>query len=316
MEGVGAHGGSVGEQAQKFRRARVQDAPGLGVDLLPDAAQLHHRQSRLRRQSPDVGLQSAGAADAVTQQVSAPGRGPLSGEGLVGGHGPPLVRRQQQRGVQDHLRLPAGQVPDDPPALLFPDGQVGEAVQIAPQLRLHLLRDPWDAEGGGVGDLPPVGEITEEHRVEPAVWKDLGVPDLVAAGEDHIVGQLRRPQLLQTLEAVGGDPQMLPGKGLEPAVPGLQRPVVQGGVGVVGGAAQALGGLEEGVVLIDIVVNDLTLASQGLHRPLRGAGLEQGAVVMDMVKGHKSDLQARDFLSLTSGPGWRPGPGAPAGRPR
>ena len=129
-------------------------------------------------------------------------------------------------------------------------------------------------------------------------------------------GRIRRPQLLQTLEAVGGDPQMLPGKGLEPAVPGLQRPVVQGGVGVVGGAAQALGGLEEGVVLIDVVVDDLALAPQGLHRPLRGAGLEQGSVVVDMVKGHKSDLQARDFLSLTSGPGWRPGPGAPAGRPR
>ena len=90
---------------------------------------------------------------------------------------------------------------------------------------------------------------------------------------------------------------MVPGKGLEPLMAGLQGAVVQGGVGIVGSTAQAGGPLEQGVVLIYVVVDDLTAAPQGLHRPLRGVGLQHGAVVMDMIKGQQSCLQQRVFLS-------------------
>ena len=101
---------------------------------------------------------------------------------------------------------------------------------------------------------------------------------------------------------MAGDAQVLLGKLLEPLVAGLQRRVVQGGVNVGGGTAQAGGSAEEVVVLVDVIVHDLALAAAALHGALRGVGLEQGAVVMDMVKGDKSCLQLRDFLSVMADP--------------
>ena len=92
--------------------------------------------------------------------------------------------------------------------------------------------------------------------------------------------------------------QILPGKFLKPVIPGLQRPVMQRGMGVGeqgGGAGRPA---VEGVILIDVVVNDLALAPQGLHGANRGRRLELGAVVMDVIKGHKSRFQSgyRSFL--------------------
>ncbi len=49
VEGIGHHIAGISEQTQKLRRAGIQDLPGLGMNLRPDAAQLHHRQPRLRR---------------------------------------------------------------------------------------------------------------------------------------------------------------------------------------------------------------------------------------------------------------------------
>ena len=207
-----------------------------------------------------------------------------------------------------------GPAPDDPLALLFPDGEVGKLAQIPRQLLLHLLGDPGDTEGGGVGDLPLIGEGAEEHRVEPAVREDLGVPDLVAAGEDQVVGQLCRPQLLQALIAVPADAQPLPGKALKPLVAGLERGIVQCGVGVVGSTAQAGGTAEEAVILVDVVVDDLALAAQGFHRPLRGIGLKQRPVMVDMVKGHKSCFQEKAPFPIARSKS-HPGPWAPADHP-
>ena len=200
---------------------------------------------------------------------------------------------------------------------------MGEGLQIGPQLLLHAVRDAGDAKGWGIGDLPLVGEGPEEHRVEPAVGEDLRVPNLVTAGEQHIVGQLRLPQLLQALVAAAGNVQILPGKCLKPLVSGLQRAIVQGGVGVMGGASQAGGPLEQGVVLVHVVVDDLAFAPQGRHRPLRGVSLQHGAVVMDMVKGQQSCFhQVSSFPQsgypagrVTVCPEWRRRPGVPEGRP-
>ena len=95
---------------------------------------------------------------------------------------------------------------------------------------------------------------------------------------------------------------MVLGKALEPLVAVPQRLVVQRRVDVRRRAAHAGGLAEQVVVLVDVVVDDLARTAQGLHRPLRGVGLEEGAVVMNMVKGDKSGLQSRDILSLMAGP--------------
>ena len=197
VEGIGDHIIRVPEQVQELRRTGVQDLPGLGVDLLPDAAQLHHRQSRLPAEPVDVGRQRPGTADAVAENIP-PG-------GIVCrmvGHGGPLLRRQQQRGVQHHRHVPSGHVPDDLPALGLPDGDMGKAVQVALQLRPHPLGNHGDAEGGGVGNAALLRKGAEEHRVEPAVRENFRIPDLVAAGEDQVIGQFRGGQLVKAFIAM------------------------------------------------------------------------------------------------------------------
>ena len=295
VEGIRTDIAGVLEQAQELRGARVQHAGGLGVDLLPDAAQLDHRQARLLRQTLDIGRQGAGLADAVAEDIA-------TGAVRRYRHGGPLLRRQQQRGVQHHRDVLPRDLLHDLAALPLPDGDMGKTLQIAPQLLLHALRDMGDAEGRRVGDLPPGGEGAEEHRVEPAVREDLRVPDLVAAGEDQVIGQLRAAQLLQTLEPVAGDAEIVPGKALEPLIAVPQGLVVQRRVDVRRRAAHAGGLAEQVVVLVDVVVDDLAFTAQGLHRPLRGRGLQQRPIVVDMIKGDKSSLQTKDFLSVTSGP--------------
>ena len=123
MEGIGHHIGSISEQAQKLRRARIQDLPGLGVYPSADAAELHHRQSRLRRQTLHIGRQGAGSADAVAENVPAGGI-----VRRVVRHGSPLLRCQQQRGVQHFRRLSAGRVRDNGAALPLPGGKMGKAL--------------------------------------------------------------------------------------------------------------------------------------------------------------------------------------------
>ena len=113
------------------------------------------------------------------------------------GHGVPLVRRQQQGGVQHHRGVLPGDIPDDGAPLSLPGGEVGKAIQIALQLRLHPLRDGRNTEGRCVGNAALLGKRTEKHRVEPAVREDLGVPDLVAAGEDQVIGQRPLGQLVK-----------------------------------------------------------------------------------------------------------------------
>ena len=99
---------------------------------------------------------------------------------------------------------------------------------------------------------------------------------------------------------------MVPAELLKPPVTLRQRLIVQGRVSVMGGGTQAGGPLEQGVVLIDEVVNDLTVPAKVLHSPLRGRRLKQSAVMVDMIEGNKSRLQRNDFLSadllLISGP--------------
>ena len=99
---------------------------------LADAAKLHHRQSRLLMEPFQIGYQRTGAADAVAENVAA-----LGIIGRVIGHGGPLVRRQQQGGVQHHRGVLPGDIPDDGAPLSLSCGEVGKAVQIALQLRLH-----------------------------------------------------------------------------------------------------------------------------------------------------------------------------------
>ena len=75
--------------------------------------------------------------------------------------------------------------------------------------------------------------------------------------------RLRLPQLLQALVAGG---RKCPDSPLENAsnrsYRALQRAIVQGGVGVMGGASQASGPLEQGIVLVHVVVDDLAFAPQ------------------------------------------------------
>ena len=139
-----------------------------------------------------IGRQRAGTADAVAEDVAA-----LGVIGRVIGHGVPLVRRQQQGGVQHHRGVLPGDIPDDGAPLSLPGGEVGKAVQIALQLRLHPLRDNRDAEGGRVGNAALLRKGAEEHRVEPAVRENFRIPDLVAAGEDQVIGQRPLGQLVK-----------------------------------------------------------------------------------------------------------------------
>ena len=292
VEGVGDYISGVPEQVQELRRTGVQNLPGLGVDLLPDAAQLHHRQARLPAEPVDIGRQRPGAADAVAEDIPA--------GGIVCrmvGHGGPLLRRQQQRGVQHHRHVPARRVPDDLPALGLPDGDVGKAVQIALQLRPHPLGDHGDAEGGSVGDAALFRKGAEKHRVEPAVRENFRIPDLVAAGEDQVIGQLRGGQLVKAPIAVRRNVEMVPAELLKPPVALREGLVMQGGVDIVGGGAQASGPLEESVVLVDKVVHDLAVPAEMLHGPLRGRRLKQGPVMVNMIKGDKSRFQRSNFLS-------------------
>ena len=57
---------------------------------------------------------------------------------------------------------------------------------------------------------------------------------------------------------------MVPAELLKPPVTLRQRLIVQGRVSVMGGGTQAGGPLEQGVVLIDEVVNDLTVPAKAL----------------------------------------------------
>ena len=99
---------------------------------------------------------------------------------------------------------------------------------------------------------------------------------------------------------------MVPAELLKPPVTLRQRLIVQSRVSVMGGGTQTGGPLEQGVVLIDEVVNDLAVPAKALHSPLRGRRLKQRAVMVDMIEGNKSRLQRNDFLSaallLISGP--------------
>ena len=284
MEGVRADVGGVFEEAQELRRARVEDHLGLGVDPPPGAAELDHRQAGLPGQALDIGLQGSRGADAVAEDIAPPNGG-------LRRQGGPVLRRQQQGGVQDHGDLPPGDFPDDLPALALPDGDVGEGREVAFQLLLHAVGHPGHAEGGGVGDLPQGGEGAEEDGVKAPVGEDDGVPDLVAAGDQQVVGQGGAPQLLQAPVAARRQGQVGLGEGLEPQPALPQGRVVEGAVGVPGGPAGAGRGLEDADVLVDEIVDGLAVPAQGGQGPLGGHGLENGPVVVQMVEGDKSRFQ-------------------------
>ena len=297
VEGIGHHIAGVSEQIQKLCRAGVQNLPGFGMNFLPDAAQLYHRQASLLMQLRDIGRQRAGAADAVTQDIPAGGI-----VRRVVGHGGPLVRSEQQGGIQHHRHIPAGRLADNLTALRFPDGKVGEAVQIAFQLRLHPVGDSRDPKGRRVGNAPFPGKDSEKHRVETAVREDLRIPDLVAAGQDQIIGQFRVRQRVKTIIVMRGDAEMIPAELFKPAVALCQSLVVEGGVGVVGGGTKAGRPFEQGVILINEIVHDLAVPAEAFHGPFRGCRLKQSAIMMNMVKCDKSRFQRNNSLSVTSDP--------------
>ena len=210
MEGICADVGSILEQGQEFRRTGVKDLLRLGVGLPPGTAELDHRQSRLLCQAQDIGLQRAGAGNAVAENIPSPPGHRLRRQGG------PFSRSQKQRGVQHYRRFPPGDLPDDLPALGLPDREVGETRKILAQLLLHPLRQAGHTEGGGVGDFPQRGKGAEEHRVKPPVGENDGVPNLVAAGDQQVIGQLRLTQFLPAFVAVGSQVQVSLGKRLKP----------------------------------------------------------------------------------------------------
>lgn len=291
MEGVGTDVGGALKQAQKLRRARVGNHPGLGVELPPGAAELNHRQFRLLRQAADIGLQGPGPGNAVAEDIL------LFPERRVRRQGGPLRRRQQQRGVQNHRRLPAGGLPDDLPAGDLPDGEVGKALQIALQFLLHSLGEAGHAEGGSVGDLPQGGERAEKHRVEAPVRENGGIPDLVAAGDQQVIGQLRPAQLLPALIAPVRQSKKGAGKVLKPLPAPPDGGVVQGVVSVAGRQGRAGRRAEDAGILVDEIVDGLALPPQGLQGPLGGGGLEDGPVVVEMIKRKQSRFQTNNPLS-------------------
>lgn len=129
----------------------------------------------------------------------------------------------------------------------------------------HPLRDGGDAEGRRIGDAASVGKAAEKHRVKAPVREDFGIPYLVTAGNDEVVGQRLPRQRVKVLKAAGRNPQVLPAELLKPLIPAAQRRIVQGGVGIVGGGTEAGGTAEQRIVLIDKVVNDLAVPAEVLH---------------------------------------------------
>ena len=195
VEGVGADEAGPPEEAQKLGGSGVQHQPGPRHHRAADAAELDHGKAGLPRQGLDVGDQGVRAADAVAEDVA-------PGEAGVLGDGAPILPPEEEGGVQDHGDGLARELPEDGLALGLPHGDVGEGGEVAPELVLHAVRDPGDAEGGGVGDLPPRREGAEEDGIEAVIREDGGVPDLIAAGEVDIVGEVRRLQLLKAPVAV------------------------------------------------------------------------------------------------------------------
>ena len=185
---------------------------------------------------------------------------------------------------------------------------MGEPCEVPPQLFLHIRWDVGNSKGGGVGNVPPVGERAEKDRVKPAVRENLWVPDLVAAGENHIIGQRRVPQLRKASKPVGRDAQMFLRELLKPLIPAAQSLVMQGGMNVGGGAAKTGGPAKKGIVLVDKIVNDLTGVAQGFHRPFRGRSLQGGSIVVDMIERDKSCVQANALpFFMSSDPSQVPG---------
>ncbi|MPM43933.1 hypothetical protein SDC9_90611 [bioreactor metagenome] len=235
------------------------------MDLLPYTTQLDDGKPRLLLQTADIRLQRTGFADAVAEDISA-------GLLRLRRQRAPVLLPQKQRGVQHHGRLSPADLPDNGLSSGLPGGEVGKVCQVLIQFILHSVRNAGNAKRGGVGNFPARRELAEKHRVKVTVGENLRIPDLVAAGEID-VARRRASQFLQASIPVLRDMQMADGEVLKPVVPFLHGVVVERRVSVRRSGAKAGGAAEQVVVLIHIVVENFTLASQLLHSPLGGAGL-------------------------------------------
>ena len=285
VEGVGHHGGGVPEQAQKLPGAGVKDQLGRPVDLPPRPRELHDGPAGARRQGQSVGGRLAGVGDKVAQDI---GPLPFGGRSQLS----PVLAGEEEGGIQHHPGVPPGSLPQQNRPPLFPHGQGGEGSQKAAQLLGLVLRQLRHAQAGGVGDAAALpDEAQQEGGVKLLVLEDIGVPDLVAARHIHVVGGRVGPELLEGGVPLGGEGHLLGHKGLEAPEAALERPVVEGGVGIGGHAAHAAALFEKLVGAGGVgqaVVDDLAVVPQGLDGPHGGKCLELCPVVVGEMKGDES----------------------------
>lgn len=187
------------------------------MDLLPHPAQLHHRKPCGLGQLPDIRRQGAGAADAVAEDIpSAAGRRPAIA--------PQSDCRSSSVGSSTTGTRRPGDLLHNGLPLPLPDGEVGKARKVLPQLLLHAVRHLGNPKGGGVGNFALFRKDAKKHRVEPTIREDLRVPDLVAAGEDQVIGKLRAPKLLQICKLMGRNAQIFAGKCLKALIAAFRGP--------------------------------------------------------------------------------------------
>ncbi len=145
MEGVRADIGGIPEEPQKLRRACIQDALGLGVDLPPDATELNHREPRLLRQFAPRQLLRGRIRNALPRTLrelpeALPDRMPVlldqphdavrdGGDQRRGAHLDPAVEAGRAVGALEPILVQ----PD--PAVLVDDARRHDAHAVQPRLR-------------------------------------------------------------------------------------------------------------------------------------------------------------------------------------
>ena len=285
MEGIGDHIGGVLEEPQKLPGSRVKYQIFCAGDFPPGPGQLDDGQTGAPGELLGVGRRLSGVGDEIAQNIPPL---PLGGDGQL----PPFLPGEQKGGVQDHPRLPPSRLTQEGLSPLLPDGEGGEGLQKGFQLTGLVRRQLRDPKAGGVGNpafLP--GEGQQEGGVELLVLKNIGVPNLVAARQEHVAVRGLRRQLPGGGILPGGQ-RHLPGyEVLKPLEPPLKRGVMEGGVSIGGQVPHGAPALEHPVgphSMGQAVVDDLTLRPQGLHRPHGGIRLELCAVVVGKVEGDES----------------------------
>ena len=109
---------------------------------------------------------------------------------------------------------------------------MGERGQISAQFGFHAVGQAGQSERGRVGDFPRRGEHTEKYGVKTPVRENQRVPNLVAPGDEQVIGRIRFPQVVETLVTPLPDAENTLFKVVETVIAALHGGIMQGGMNV------------------------------------------------------------------------------------